>query len=143
MGMSHDPSLQALAAELADTPYVPLQIIGRGGMGALIEVEHKNLRRKLVMKVLRESGRPDLEDRLRVEAHALAQLSHPNVLGIVDFARTPAGRPFIVAERLFGRTLREHLEHHGRLSVVEAVDLTRQALAGLSAAHRLGIVTAT
>ncbi len=138
--MSQDPSLQALAAELADTPYVPLQIIGRGGMGALIEVEHKNLRRKLVMKILRESGRPDLEDRLRVEAHALAQLSHPNVLGIVDFARTPTGRPFLVAERLFGRTLREHLEHHGRLSVVEAVDLTRQALAGLSAAHRLGIV---
>lgn len=132
--------LAALASELAETPYVPLQFLARGGMGALLEVEHKNLKRPLVMKILRERGRPDLEDRLRVEAHALARLSHPNVLGIVDFNRTPKGRSYLVAERLRGHTLRDHLVMHGALPVAEACDLASQALRGLSAAHALGIV---
>jgi serine/threonine-protein kinase len=43
-------------------------------------------------------------------------------------------------ERLHGRTLREELELRGPLPVGEAIGITRQVLAGLAAAHRLGIV---
>ncbi|MFO0554980.1 MAG: serine/threonine-protein kinase [Polyangiaceae bacterium] len=130
----------ALDAELDGTPYRVVAPIGHGGMGALFEIEHRTLRRKLVMKILRDPGRPDLEDRLRVEAQALAQLSHPNLLAVVDFARTSVGRPYLVTERLYGKTLREVVGATDVLPVKDAVLYVTQALAGLGAAHRAGVI---
>jgi len=135
-----DLSLIALQAELRATAYQALSRLGQGGMGDVFEVEHRSLRRKLVMKLLREPNRPDLEDRLRLEAQALAQLAHPNLLQVIDFAHTSAGRPFLVTERLYGRTLKEEVGLTGTLATHEAVSFTCQALAGLAAAHRAGVV---
>jgi serine/threonine-protein kinase len=135
-----DLSLVALQAELRETAYHALGRLGQGGMGDVFEVEHRTLRRKLVMKLLREPNRPDLEDRLRLEAQTLAQLTHPNLLQVVDFAHTSAGRPFLVTERLYGRTLKEELGPTGNLPPTEAVTFACQALAGLAAAHRAGVV---
>ncbi|HTN91996.1 MAG TPA: serine/threonine-protein kinase, partial [Sorangium sp.] len=53
---------------------------------------------------------------------------------------TPAGHPYFVMERLEGTTLGEELARRGALPVAEAIDLVRQVLAGLSAAHRVGLV---
>lgn len=132
--------LAQLEDDLRGTPYRPLRAIGRGGMGSVYEVEHRTLRRKLVIKVLREPNRPDLEDRLRLEAQTLAQLSHPNLLAVHDYAHTASRRPFIVSERLFGKTLKEHLGPTGSLPLAEAVMYARQALSGLAEAHRAGVV---
>jgi len=135
-----DAHISALDADFASTPYKVLAAIGKGGMGAVYEVEHRTLKRKLVLKVLREPNRPDLEDRLRFEAQTLAQLSHPNLLAVVDFARTPSGRPYLVCERLYGKTLKEALGPSGALSVRDAVRFASQALAALAVAHRAGVV---
>jgi serine/threonine-protein kinase len=135
-----DGFLAVLREELSQTPYRPLAAIGAGGMGALYEVEHRTLKRRLAMKILRDPGRPDLEDRLRLEAQSLAQLSHPNLVQVVDYARASSGRPFLVCERLYGKTLKEALGPVGALEVELAVRYAIEALGGLHTAHRAGVV---
>ena len=129
-----------LDEELRGTAYRPLAALGRGGMGSVYEVEHRALKRRMVVKILHEHDRPDLEDRLRLEAQTLAQLSHPNVVQVIDFARTASGRPFLVTERLYGRTLKELVGDSGKLPVDAAARYATEALSGLSAVHRAGVV---
>ncbi len=136
----NDEFLAVLGEELRSTPYRPVVAIGAGGMGALYEVEHRTLKRRLAMKILRDPGRADLEDRLRLEAQSLAQLSHPNLVQVVDYARSGSGRPFLVCERLYGKTLKDLLGPVGALEVELAVRYTIEALGGLHTAHRAGVV---
>jgi serine/threonine-protein kinase len=134
LGDSSDP--------LEGTPYCAIGLLGCGAMGEVLEAEHRGLHKRVVVKLLRvEFGNdPRFADRLRVEAQALAAVSSPHVVSVTDLGQTPAGRPYLVMERLHGRTLREELELRGPLPVGEAIGITRQVLAGLAAAHRLGII---
>jgi eukaryotic-like serine/threonine-protein kinase len=127
---------------LDGTPYRALGPLGFGGMGEVLEAEHRALRKRLVVKLLREelSGDPRLVDRLRLEAQALAAISHPNIVCVTDFGQTPKGRPYIVMERLHGRTLRQELKELGAIPVARAIEIVRQVLDGLGAAHRVGVV---
>jgi serine/threonine-protein kinase len=77
---------------------------------------------------------------MRLEGQALAHLSHPNIVTVTDLQITPDGRPYLVMERLYGRTLGAELEARQVVPISEAVDIARQALAGLAAAHDAGIV---
>ncbi|MBI4702270.1 MAG: serine/threonine protein kinase [Deltaproteobacteria bacterium] len=123
--------------------YRSLRLLGRGGMGEVVLAEHVALGSKVVVKLLHaELGtKAHLVDRLRLEAQALARLSHPNLVKVTDFDRTPAGRPFIVMEYLAGRSLRDELTARGgTLPVLDAIDLACQALAGLAVAHEAGLV---
>ncbi|WP_437636414.1 serine/threonine-protein kinase [Sorangium sp. So ce854] len=127
---------------LEGTPYRALRALGRGGMGEVVEAEHRALRKRVVVKLVRRAFArdPRFADRLRVEAQALAAVSSPHVVEVLDLGRTPAGRPYFVMERLEGTTLAEELARRGALPVAEAIDVVRQVLAGLSAAHRVGLV---
>ncbi|WP_437288816.1 serine/threonine-protein kinase [Sorangium sp. So ce406] len=127
---------------LEGTPYRALRALGRGGMGEVVEAEHRALRKRVVVKLVRRAFAhdPRFADRLRVEAQALAAVSSPHVVAVLDLGQTPAGRPYFVMERLEGTTLGEELGRRGALPVAEAIDVVRQVLAGLSAAHRLGLV---
>lgn len=111
-------------------------------MGEVYLAEHVELGRTFVVKLLLPSLASDarLVDRLRVEARILGALQHPNVVQVFGFDVTPAGRPYLVMERLRGTTLSQHLRAHGKLPIYEAVPAVRQMLAGLQAAHELGIV---
>jgi len=111
-------------------------------MGAVFEVEHRFLGRRFVVKVLhaRLADQPQFVDRMRVEAQAMAQLRHPNVVEVVDFWTADDGRPCVVMELLRGRTLAQALLARRKLPWAEAIDLTRQVLSALSAAHALGII---
>ncbi|HVK66506.1 MAG TPA: protein kinase [Polyangium sp.] len=127
---------------LDGTPYRFLAPLGRGGMGDVVEAEHVALGKRVVVKLLQErhASRPDFVDRMRIEAQALAKISHPNLVQVTDFGQTAEGRTFLVMERLHGRNLREELEQRQFFPVAEAIDVTRQALAGLAAAHDAGVV---
>lgn len=123
--------------------YRVLRELGRGGMGEVFLGEHIGLGTRVVIKLLHLelSGKSALVDRMRLEAQACARLSHPNVVRVTDFDRTPKGRPFFVMEYLPGRSLSEEVEARGGfLPVAEAIDVTRQALAGLAHAHAAGLV---
>lgn len=125
---------------LAGTAYRTMARLGAGGAGLVLEAEHKKLRKRVCVKILRDPS-PDFIDRMQLEAQSLAALDgHPNVVLCTDFGETPGGQPFLVMERLYGRTLLEERDARGALPPLEAIDLVCQLLAGLEAVHALGVV---
>jgi len=68
------------------------------------------------------------------------ELQHPNVAGVYATGETADGADYIVLESLAGEPMSEMLASGGSVSVPEAIDLCRQACAGLQAAHAHGIV---
>lgn len=111
-----DPATPALeiAGLLEGTPYRALHVLGAGGMGVVVAAEHVALGKPVVIKLLhaRYAADAHLADRLRVEAQALARLSHENLVAVYDLGTTAAGRPYYAMERLWGRTLREEVRAH-------------------------------
>jgi serine/threonine-protein kinase len=127
---------------LPGTPYRILAKLAEGGMGQVLDAEHIGLRKRVVVKLLHETleGRRDLLDRMRVEAQALALLSHPNIVQVTDFGTTSDGKTFLVMERLIGKTLGKEISERRPLPVAEAIAIIQQVLAGLAAAHAAGII---
>ena len=124
------------------TKFVTVDRLGSGGMGEVYLVEHRELGRRFVAKILhkRFGSDPRLIDRMRVEAEALGCLNHPNIVTVTGFDTTTDGRPFIVMEQLHGRTLASELTARQSLPVAEALGYTRQTLSALGAAHGAGII---
>jgi serine/threonine-protein kinase len=116
--------------------------IGQGGMGCVYEATDLQLSRKVAIKLISETLVADsaMLDRFEREARILAGFQHPNVVTLFDAGVMQDGRPFLVMERLQGRTLREELKTRGRLSGEEVRSIVRQICAGLSAAHRRSLI---
>ncbi len=127
---------------LAGTAYRALAYLGQGSFGLVLEAQHVALGTIVVVKLLHKLfvGRPDLVDRLRLEAQAMSRLRSPHLTVCTDLAETPEGRPFLVLERLYGQTVADELRLRGVLPVEEAIEIARQTLAGLSVVHDAGIV---
>ena len=128
---------------LEGTSYRPIRQLGEGAMGEVWEAEHIGLRRRVVVKLVRRehAWSDGFLDRLRLEGQALAAITpHPHIVAVNDLGETRDGRGFLVMELLTGCTLREELAERGFFPVNEAVELARQLLDGLSAAHRAGIL---
>lgn len=136
------PSAPRPGDRLPGTPFVVVGLLGQGGMGEVFEVEHADLGRRFALKMLHlhHLGRRDLEARMREEARALAALRHPNLIDVFDLGMTSDGRLYFAMEALRGRDLRRELSRFGVLAVPAALGLMAQALDGLEAAHRAGIV---
>jgi serine/threonine-protein kinase len=111
-------------------------------MGEVFAAVHTGLNKAVVVKLLhqRMAHDPRFADRLRVEAQALAAVVSEHVVSVSDLGETPAGRPYLVMDRLHGRSLRQELDARKTLPVEEAIGLVIQILEGLGAAHRLGII---
>jgi serine/threonine-protein kinase len=141
-GKSEDAGAALEGDPFERTVYRAVRRLGGGGMGDVFVVEHQEIGRLFAAKVLRAdlAHEPQLIDRLRIEAQALGRLSHPNVVSVVDFAKTEDGRPFFVMELLQGETLAETLRAHGALPVAVAVGCTLELLAALEATHGAGLV---
>ena len=121
-------------------PYEILSAIGAGGMGEVYKALDPRLGRAVAIKILAPSFAADT-DRLRrfeIEAKAAGALNHPNILVVHDVGADQGG-PYLVSELLEGESLRERLRH-GRLSPTRAIEIARQIVAGLAAAHSKGIV---
>src|SRR6266581_1242072 len=108
---SNDP----LVGQLIGDRYRVLQPLGRGGMGAVYRVEHLMMKKELALKLLHpELGRLDeVARRFEREAEAAARLSHPNIVSVTDFGRTPEGMLFLVMELLQGPSLTEVIRPSG------------------------------
>jgi len=115
-------------------------LLGHGGMGAVHDATDRRLRRRVAVKILRAdlAEQPNARRRFETEAHAAARLVHPNVVTVFDSGEEN-GVPFIVMERLPGRTLADELAA-GPLSVDRARAVARDILSALEAAHAAGII---
>ena len=109
-------------------------MIGAGGMGEVFEARDLRLDRRVAVKLLRSDPtiHPREVARLKAEARLASRVHHPNVVEVLD-AGVDA-QPFVVMERLSGRTLRERLDA-GRLEEHEVREVGKQILGGLAAIH--------
>jgi len=115
--------------------------LGSGGMSTVYLARDETLERWVAVKVLHAaiSDQPDQLERFRREARAVAQLSHPNVVAVID-AGEDAGHPYIVFEYVDGETLKQRIDRMGKLPVDEAAAYAIEIGRGLAAAHARRLV---
>jgi len=117
-------------------------LIGEGGMGVVYAGIDETLGRSVAVKLVREeqlrSG--DGLERFQREARLAASLSHPNIVTVFDFGVDEEGAPYLVMERLLGRSLRTALRVEKRLPTERALGIVRGVAAAMEAAHAHGMV---
>ena len=115
--------------------------LGSGGMSTVYLARDETLERWVAAKVLHReiSDQPDQIERFRREARAVAQVSHPNVVAVID-AGEDSGRPYIVFEYVDGETLKQRIDRLGRLPLDEAAAYSIEVGRGLAAAHARRLV---
>ncbi|MDO8677102.1 MAG: protein kinase [Acidobacteriota bacterium] len=121
-------------------PYEILSALGAGGMGEVYRARDTKLNRDVAIKVLSNALATDSAAlaRFEREAHAVAALSHPNILAIHDFG-SDGGVSYAVTELLDGETLRARMDG-SPLPVRKAVEYGVQIVRGIAAAHQKGII---
>ena len=85
-------------------------------------------------------GREDVRQRFEREAAALAVISSAHVVELISAGEAHDGRPFLVLERLTGRTLQEIVNEQGAVKPSRVVRYVTEAAAALELAHGVGIV---
>ena len=110
--------------------------VGSGGMSTVYRAYDPTLERRVAIKLMHRdiSDDPDQLERFRREARAVARLSHPHVVTVIDFGEDD-GTPYIVLEYVEGETLKDRIRRMGRLPVTEAVAYAIEIGRALSAAH--------
>lgn len=120
--------------------YRILNMLGSGGMGEVYLAEDTNLGRNVAIKFLSEELESDAHARIRFvrEAHAAAQLDHPNICAIHEVCEE-AGRSFIVLQYVEGGTLAGRMRNKP-LGLIECLEIAAQVADALAEAHSHGII---
>ncbi len=115
--------------------------IASGGMSTVYRGLDVTLERQVAIKLMNRELATDSDrlERFRREARAVAQLSHPHIVGVID-AGEDEGRAYIVFEYVEGETLKERIHRQGRLPIAEAVAYAIEIARALGAAHARHIV---
>ncbi|MDQ1459881.1 MAG: eukaryotic-like serine/threonine-protein kinase [Actinomycetota bacterium] len=115
-------------------------VLGRGGMATVRDATDRRLARPVAVKILRAdlAEHRRARERFETEAHAAARLSHANVVTVFDSGEDD-DIPFLVMERLSGRTFADELAE-GAVPVGRVRDIVSEILAALTAAHAAGIL---
>lgn len=122
--------------------YEVKELIGSGGMALVYRAHCNVLDRYVAIKILKEEFAQDEDFRKRFynEAHAVAKLSHNNIVSVFDVARTEEGVEYIVMELCEGVSLKEYMTKKGRLSWQETLFFAQQVAKALDHAHSRGII---
>jgi len=121
--------------------YEVVELIGKGGMSSVFKAHDRLLERIVAIKVLHPHFTQDEEyvERFRREARSVAQLSHPNIVTVIDRGED-AGRQYIVFEYVEGENLKQLLERTGPMPVRDALIMALQMARALSFAHGRGLI---
>jgi serine/threonine protein kinase len=133
----------ALLSPQITLDYNIISLLGKGGMGNVYLAEQLRVgRRHVALKVLNRSccEDPDLKRRFENEAASAGRINHPNVVMVYECRATEDGQLYVAMEHVPGVDLGQVIAERGPLPLDEIVEITRQAAAGLGAAHKLGIV---
>jgi eukaryotic-like serine/threonine-protein kinase len=117
------------------------ELVGTGGMSTVFRAYDRQLERRVAIKILHEhyADDPEYLERFRREARAVARLSHPNIVTVIDRG-DDGGRQYIVFEYVEGENLKELVVRSGRLPVRRALELALDVAGGLAFAHDHGLV---
>jgi eukaryotic-like serine/threonine-protein kinase len=124
-----------------DDRYEILEVIGDGGMSVVYKAMCHRLNRLVAVKVLKDElvSNKEFRRRFQTEAHAVAMLSHPNIVAVYDVSHT-SDSEYIVMELINGITLKQYMQRRGSLTQKEILHFTIQITKALSHAHSRGIV---
>ncbi len=122
--------------------YVVQRRIGEGGMGAVYELLHPAIGRRMALKLLhpRLAARKRVVERFFHEARSVNVIGHPNIVDITDFSQLDDGAYYIQMEYLEGQSMARYLADAGPLSPEEVTPLVIPICSALGAAHEAGIV---
>lgn len=125
---------------VVDGRYEILGPLGSGGMGQVYRARRVTLGDEVAIKVLL-SPEADAEARERFlrESRAAAQLRHPHIVAILDFATDADGRPYLVMEQLSGPSLREELDTGGAFPAARAAEVLGVVAGAVQLAHDHGL----
>ena len=113
--------------------------LGSGGMGVIYQARHRFTGESVAIKTLRQISNESFQ-RLVREARLMNQVSHPNVINVLEVGLSDDGCPFLVMERLFGFTAADWLERRGRFTEQQLQPILMSTLKGLAAIHEAGIL---
>ncbi len=133
---------------LLSSRYLLEKRLGRGAMGQVYLARDQNL---VTRRVAIKTVRPDILNdemlqegeaiaRFEREARAAASIRHPNVVDVTDFGQSPEGVFFLVMEYVDGESLYQLLRREGTLDIQRSMTILGQAVAGVEAAHDVGIL---
>ena len=133
--------MEPTAGEVIADRYELEGLVANGGMARVFKAHDTALERHVALKILQQRFGEDNEyiARFRHEARAVAQLSHPNIVTVIDRGEAD-GHQFIVFEFVEGETLKDLIERSGPLPARRAVELALQVADGLAYAHHNGLV---
>ena len=125
--------------------YQLAEVIGTGGMSEVFAAEDTLLGRDVAVKRLRLELARDVNfrERFRREAQNSGRLNHPTIVAVFDTGETTIDGvtvPYIVMERVHGRTLRDIVREEGPLSPSRAAELLVPVAEALQASHDAGII---
>ncbi|HEX4341075.1 MAG TPA: protein kinase [Polyangiaceae bacterium] len=121
--------------------YLLRYVIGVGGMGTVWAAMNLDLDLEVALKVVNKGMCSDeTRARLATEARAEAKVQHRGIVRVLDLGVTDQGEPFLVMERLEGRSLGELLDQDGHLESRDAVRTMLPVLEALAYAHDRGVV---
>jgi serine/threonine-protein kinase len=117
------------------------KLIGEGGMGRVYQAVQPAIGSRVAIKILSEecTKTPELLERFFAEARAVNLIRHENIVGVIDMAVLPDGRPFIVMEYIDGQTLADIVRAQ-QAPIGGVIQVMGEVLGALAAAHAIGIV---
>jgi serine/threonine-protein kinase len=134
------PSANKPLFELIRPSYEVLSVIGSGGWSTVFRARQVALGQEVAIKVLHRHLAADSQmlKRFELEAETVSRLSHPNIVGIIDYGTTP--QPYMVMEFIDGSSLADELKSQRVFSEQEVIDIGLQVSSALAAAHERGII---
>jgi serine/threonine-protein kinase len=116
------------------------RLLGRGGMGAVYEATHRDLKKRVAIKVLSTAlAGEEAKQRFLREGEAASRIQHPNVVDVTDVG-VEGSLSYLVMEFLEGEDLAHRLARQGPMSPREIADVLLPVCAGLAIAHDEGVV---
>ena len=115
--------------------YEFVEVLGRGGMGAVYKATDRRLGRPVALKFIHGDDRGMIQ-RFLQEARAQARLDHPHICKVYEVG-TVDGKPYIAMELIVGQTLDRSC---ARLTMTEKLQLLTDAAAAVHAAHAQGVI---
>src|SRR6266446_3751066 len=121
--------------------YEILQLLGRGGMGAVYKARDTELDRIVALKLIRPelARNPEILRRFKQELILARQVTHKNVIRIFDLGQSD-GIKFITMDFVEGQNLRELLLERGKFPAEQAARVMLQICRALEAAHTEGVI---
>lgn len=121
--------------------YRIIATLGEGGMANVYLAEDIILQRKVAVKILRLDlqNEPQTQARFQREALATSELSHPNIVSVLDVG-TDHGLPYMVMEYVDGPDLKDYIRENSPLDLREVIQIMDQILSAVALAHKHNVI---